>query len=605
MAPSPGSEPAASAGDRLQVFVARRGAPVPAADAVAVVLGIEGCPLEVAQRLVATIVDGDSRLEWDADGAVCLSSAGGGGSSPAIADVPLCIVDLETTGGSPGASRITEIGAVRVEGLVVVDRFSTLVDPGRPIPAHITGITGIDDSMVRGAPGIEIALRQFIDFAGSDVLVAHNAPFDLRFLNYERRRLMGDYFHNAWLDTLVLARRLLGPRVERHDLGTLADWAGATVTTRHRALADAEATAVVLARLVDLMADGGATPLDHAVALGQPGGGRMAHKIALAEDLPATTGVYLMRDAQGRVVHVGCAPNIRRRVRGYFASGKRHGRLIERAVEAADRVDHEETGSEFEAQLRAHRLITELAPTCNRPAVGSRSRRYLRLSAAGDDARITAVARASRAGEHFGPLAAERTALLATDALQVLLPLSRADGGPPAACRRVLGDDPIASAEETAVLIDRAARAGVLDDGAYTAEIDALVGVIAEIAALARARDARCVLVEDGTQAGQVVAFVVRDGLVVARVEVHAGSEAGAAHRILAALGAPRTQEPLPPEALEEIALVRRRVASRSGHPALIPAPSHTGALVDALRRAAQSLLLVETDAEAGIATAA
>jgi hypothetical protein len=169
----------------------------------------------------------------------------------------------------------------------------------------------------------------------------------------------------------------------------------------------------------------------------------------------------------------------------------------------------------------------------------------------------------------------------------------------------VLGDDPIASAEETAVLIDRAARAGVLDDGAYTAEIDALVGVIAEIAALARARDARCVLVEDGTQAGQVVAFVVRDGLVVARVEVHAGSEAGAAHRILAALGAPRTQESLPPEALEEIALVRRRVASRSGHPALIPAPSHTGALVDALRRAAQSLLLVETDAEAGIATAA
>jgi len=357
--------------------------------------------------------------------------------------------------------------------------------------------------------------------------------------------------------------------------------------------------------LVDLMADGDATPLDHAVALGQPGGGRMAHKVALAEDLPATTGVYLIRDAQGRVVHVGYAPNVRRRVRGYFASGKRHGRLIERAVEAADRVDHEETGSEFEAQLRAHRLITELAPTCNRPAVGSRSRRYLRLSAAGDDVRITAVARASRAGEHFGPLAAERTALLATDALQVLLPLSRADGGPPAACRRVLGDDPIASAEETAVLIDRAARTGVLDDGAYTAQIDALVGVIAEIAALARARDARCVLVEDGTQDGQVVAFVVRDGLVVARVEVHAGSEAGAAHRILAALGAPRTHESLPPEALEEIALVRRRVASRSGHPALIPAPSHTSALVDALRRAAQSLRLVETDAEPGIATAA
>ena len=604
-APSPGSEAASTAGDRLHALVVRRGEPVPAVDAVYAVLGIGGCPPDVAARLMQTVVAGDARLEWDADGAVrrCETAAG---AMPAIGDVRMCVVDLETTGGSPGASRITEIGAVRVEGLVVVDRFSMLVDPGRPIPPHITGITGIDDDMVRGAPAIAEALPAFMAFAGADVLVAHNAPFDLRFLNYERRRLVGDYFHNDWLDTLVLARRLLGSRVERHDLATLADWAAASTTPCHRALADAEATAAVLARLVALLGDGPATPLDRVIAVGQPGGQRMAHKVALAEDLPSAIGVYVMRDEHGRALRVGSTGNIRRRVRGYFTSAKRQGRLLARALDSVDRVDHEVTGSEFEADLRAHRLMADLAPTCNRPLAGTTSRRYLRLSGSGDDVRITAVARASRAGEHFGPLGAERSARLASEALQVLLPAAADAGVAPAdACRRVLGDDPIGAAEEMALLIDRAARAGALDDGAHAEEIDALVGVVSELAALARARGARCVLVEPGVEQQSMVAFVVRDGLVAARVEVHAGGEAGAAHRILAALGAPRPDAPLPPTALEEIVLVRRRVEQRSGHPALITAPAGATALMDALRRARATLIPAAGEASRGIVAAA
>lgn len=604
-APSPGSEASSTAGDRLHALVVRRGEPVPAVDAVYAVLGIGGCPPDVAARLMQAVVAGDARLEWDGDGAVRRRETGAG-AMPAIGDVRICVVDLETTGGSPGASRITEIGAVRVEGLTVVDRFSTLVDPGRPIPPHITGITGIDDEMVRGAPGIADALPAFMEFAGADLLVAHNAPFDLRFLNYERRRLVGDYFHNDWLDTLVLARRLLGSRVERHDLATLAEWAGASVTPCHRALADAEATAAVLARLVGLLRDCAATPLDRVIAVGQPGGQRMAHKVALAEDLPSAIGVYVMRDAHGRALRVGSAGNIRRRVRGYFTSSKRQGRLLARALESVDRVDHEVTGSAFEAELRAHRLMTDLSPTCNRPLAGATSRRYLRLSGSDGDPRITAVARASRAGEHFGPLGAERSTRLASDALRVLLPAAADAGVAPAdACRRVLGDDPIVAAEAMALLIDRAARTGALDDDAHAEEIDALVGVVSELAALARARGARCVLVEPGVEEDSVVAFVVRDGLVAARVEVHAGREAGAAHRILAALGAPRPDAPLPPTSLEEIVLVRRRVEQRAGHPALITAPAGATALVDALRRARAALIPAAGEASRGIVAAA
>ena len=149
----------------------------------------------------------------------------------------------------------------------MVERFETLVNPGRPIPAVVTELTGIDDGMVQGGPDIAEALEGFTAFAGQDVLVAHNAPFDLRFLNYERRRLAGRYFTQPWLDTLVLARRLLNGRAGRHDLATLSAWADTSVRPIHRALPDAEATAEVLVRLVALLADRGIDTLERAVGL--------------------------------------------------------------------------------------------------------------------------------------------------------------------------------------------------------------------------------------------------------------------------------------------------------------------------------------------------
>lgn len=271
--PTPGSEGAHTAGDRVRDLIAREGRPVSAAEVAVEALGIEGCPVSVAQRLARDIVQSDARLAWDGD---LITDAGDARQGTALAATCFCIVDLETTGGAPGSSAITEIGAVRVEGLCITERFSTLVDPERPIPPHITGITGIDDAMVRGQPVIDHALPEFIGFARDDVLVAHNAPFDLRFLNYERLRLRDGYFTQPWLDTLVLARRLLDGAVPRHDLSTLAAWAGAPVRPAHRALADAEATASVLVALIGLMAAGADTTLDDAMAIGQPAARRRA-----------------------------------------------------------------------------------------------------------------------------------------------------------------------------------------------------------------------------------------------------------------------------------------------------------------------------------------
>jgi DNA polymerase III epsilon subunit family exonuclease len=269
--PTPGSEGAHTAGDRVSDLIAREGRPVSPGEVVAAALGIAGCPDAVALRLAGDIVAGDARLAWRDD---LITDDGCARDGSPLGGMSFCIVDLETTGGAPGSSDITEIGAVRVEELRITERFSTLVDPGVPIPAHITGITGIDDAMVHGQPPIESALPAFIEFARGDVLVAHNAPFDLRFLNYERLRLRDGYFTQPWLDTLVLSRRLLNGMVPRHDLSTLAGWAGAAVRPVHRALADAEATAHVLVALIARMADGADTTLDDAMAIGQPGGQR-------------------------------------------------------------------------------------------------------------------------------------------------------------------------------------------------------------------------------------------------------------------------------------------------------------------------------------------
>ena len=240
-APQPGAEGGDSMPDRLCALLVRRGRPLEVGHVAAQLLRLRRCPERLQRKLVAEIVEGDARLAWLGRDLVGLAPPDW--SDTDLADAAFCVVDLETTGGSPGHSKVTEIGAVRVRGLEVVDRFETLVDPGRPIPAVVTELTGIDDGMVQGRPDIAEALEGFTAFAGQDVLVAHNAPFDLRFLNYERRRLAGRYFTQPWLDTLVLARRLLNGRAGRHDLATLSAWADTSVRPIHRALPDDEATA--------------------------------------------------------------------------------------------------------------------------------------------------------------------------------------------------------------------------------------------------------------------------------------------------------------------------------------------------------------------------
>jgi DNA polymerase-3 subunit epsilon len=179
-----------------------------------------------------------------------------------LADTDFVIVDLETTGWTPGEAAITEIGAVRFTGGQVTGEFCTLINPGHPIPAEIAALTGINDDMVAGAPRIQAVLPGFLAFAGTSVLTAHNAPFDLGFLRAACGEAGLAWPSFAVLDTVTLARQVLGEtEVPDCKLATLASYFGAPVPPCHRALADAKATAAVLHALIGRLAAAGVRTL--------------------------------------------------------------------------------------------------------------------------------------------------------------------------------------------------------------------------------------------------------------------------------------------------------------------------------------------------------
>ena len=561
--PQPGAEGADSLPDRLCALIARRGRPLEVGHVATQLLRLRRCPERLQRRLVAEIVEGDARLAWLGRDLVGLAPPEW--SSAGLAGATFCVVDLETTGGSPGFSKVTEIGAVRMRGGEVVERFVTLVNPNRPIPQVVTELTGIDDEMVAGSPDIEDALARFVEFAGQDVLVAHNAPFDLRFLNYERRRLASRYFTQPWLDTLVLARRLLDGQVERHDLRTLAGWADTSVQPIHRALPDAEATAEVLMVLLELLAERGVDTLERAVAFGGTGGARHAYKLALAEELPALPGVYVMRDRRGRALYVGKAADLRRRVRSYFGPGGRHGRLIGRALEQLDSIDHEVCGSEFAALLRENDLIKQLNPPCNRRGAGAGGR-FLKISWGEMAPRLYVVSRVLADGaSYFGPIRSERLAREAVERLHAMYPLAAQDPEARdealAEVEELLGGD-AAAIGRLGPRIAQAVADGRLDFDPSEADgpAESVLGLLGALARVRRARRRAAVIVEPRRD-GRAEAFFVAGGIVRSRADIAPDDWRDAARVGLDALRrAARRPAALAPDALDEVTIVEGRL---------------------------------------------
>jgi DNA polymerase III subunit epsilon len=520
------------AADRLVELVEERRGPLPVEEAARCLFALRQAPAGLARSLVEDVVAGDSRLAWRG-GRVSLASEPG--DEVPLESTRFVVVDLETTGLRPGQSRICEIGAVRVDGLVPAGTFETLVDPGAPLPRVVASLTGIADADLAGAPGPAEAVRSFLAFAGDSVLVAHNARFDLAFLDREVERLTGRRVAAPVVDTVGLARRLLAGRVSRASLASLSHFFGTSVRPCHRALPDAQATAEVLIALLGLAQERGAETVADLCGLAAPRARRVYGKRSLAFGAPTRPGVYLFRGAGDQVLYVGRARDLRARLRSYFRSdGQRPP--VEAAIAAAERIEWRVLGSELEAGLEELRLLRELRPPAN--ARGSRPDRYLYLKPKGKSFSVTAEPTG------LGPIRSRRRAELAARALDGASPGELAlltAGGPLTRLRAKLRDlSESLRYEDAARLRDR---------------IAALEHVIGGLAELERLRAAEICLIVPALEEGWRRALFVARGRVAAVRALPPGP--GAALELEAGMAEARAASvSLAPEDADELLLV-------------------------------------------------
>ena len=513
--------------DRLVELVEARRGPLPAEEAARSLFALRHVPAGLARELLADVVEGDVRLAWRG---ASVGLAAPPGADLALESATYVVVDLETTGLRPGSAGICEIGAVRVRGLELAETFETLVNPRQPLPAPVAALTGIEPRDLRGAPPPEVAVRRFLDFAGDAVLVAHNARFDIGFLDVEVERLTGRRLAGPVVDTVWLARRLLAGRISRVGLASLAYFFGTAVQPCHRALADAQATAEILVALAGLAQERGARTVAELAELSAPRARRLATKRSLVAGAPTQPGVYLFRDRFEQVLYVGRARDLRARLRSYFRT-ERQRPAVEAALGALERVEWRVLGSELEAALEELRLLRELRPPAN--VRGVRPDRYVYLRRRGTGFVV------SETPSPWGPIKSRGLARRAARAL---------DG--------LEGDDLAAALSPLRARLKRLASDLRFEDAARLRDrLVALEEVVAALAEQERLRALEVCLLVPALEEGFRRAFFVSGGRVVAsrtllpggagRVEVEAG------------LAAARLGAPVPaPEDTDELLLV-------------------------------------------------
>lgn len=287
-----------------------------------------------------------------------------------LADFPLTIVDVETTGQSALYGRIIEVAAIRLEGGQIVERFQTLVNPERYITPMIEGLTGITNEAVADSPRFSRIARKLYKILDGATFVAHNARFDYSFIRSEFARA-GIPFTAKCLCTVKLSRKLF-PGERHHDLSSVIERHDLECASRHRAMGDAE----VLLNFLRLAGEA----IDHTALA------NVVHAILKSSSLPAgvektmldglpeAPGVYFFYGKQGELLYVGKSVNIRDRVRSHFSSDQSSAKEMT-MCQQVQRVEHRETAGELGALLLESRLIKELRPLFN--AMARRKRKLI------------------------------------------------------------------------------------------------------------------------------------------------------------------------------------------------------------------------------------
>ena len=276
------------------------------------------------------------------------------------------IVDIETTGGFSAAHKITEIAILIHDGEKVVQVFESLIHPERYISPHISMLTGITNEMVREAPKFYEVAKEIFLMTQDKIFVAHNVNFDYSFLKQEFQQL-GGTFDRQRLCTVKLARQIF-PGQKSYSLGKLCASLGIPLRNRHRAMGDAEATAVLFSKMVN--EDPEKRILNSARKLNFGCTLPPSLPADVFRNLPLATGVYYFHDERGQVIYVGKAKEIKKRIQQHFSGAA--GAKID-FQERIHNITFQLTGTELIALLLESYEIKRLWPAFNRQQKNLRS----------------------------------------------------------------------------------------------------------------------------------------------------------------------------------------------------------------------------------------
>lgn len=270
------------------------------------------------------------------------------------------IIDVETTGGGIAGNRITEICIALLKDGEVVDKYTSLVNPERDIPQHITALTGIDDNMVANAPRFFEIAEQIETFTQGAIFVAHNVSFDYNVIRGEFR-LLGQHYNRKKLCTVRLSRKLI-PGHLSYSLGRLCNTINIPHLNRHRAEGDVDATVMLFQRLLSLDEN-----LETVNTFLNPRSKQATIPPHLPaeqiDELPQEAGIYLFKNQKQQVIYAGKAKNIKKRVLSHFYDKKTKEYHLGQETHF---IDYELTGNELLALLVESEHIRKHYPKFNR-----------------------------------------------------------------------------------------------------------------------------------------------------------------------------------------------------------------------------------------------
>ncbi|MEJ7693532.1 exonuclease domain-containing protein [Daejeonella sp.] len=271
------------------------------------------------------------------------------------------IVDIETTGGHASANGITEVAILIHDGEQVTQRFSTLINPLIPIPIYIQALTGISNEMVSSAPTFKQAAAEIFALLQDKIFVAHNVNFDFSFLRYHLAAA-GYVLQTKKICTVRLSRKIM-PGFSSYSLGKLCKQVGIDLIDRHRAMGDAAATACLFSMLLQNDTEG-----HIAKALNQRSKEQSLPPHLPKEDidkLPSVPGIYYFHNSKAKVVYVGKAIDIRKRVNSHFANNK-PGRQKQDFLRDIHHITFAECATELMSFIMEAVEIKRLWPAHNR-----------------------------------------------------------------------------------------------------------------------------------------------------------------------------------------------------------------------------------------------